>query len=98
MQGTWRYYKRISLPFGCTGSVFGFTRVSQALWFVISRLLSCVCAHYFDDFPAIEPEPGAKVLSLAVSALLDILGWLHAKEGDKGLTFQQTFDVPMCRE
>lgn len=93
VKGKWRYYKSISLPFGCTGSVFGFVRVSQAIWFLLTKLLSTVCSHYFDDFPTIERAEGSRVLSLSISALLDILGWHHAKEGDKALSFSDTFDV-----
>ena len=37
--GTWQFYKSVSLPFGCTGSVYGFVRISQALWFLLSKLL-----------------------------------------------------------
>ena len=48
--GTWQFYKSISLPFGCTGSVYGFVRVSQALWFLLSKLLKAITSHYFDDF------------------------------------------------
>jgi len=31
--GRWQFYKSISLPFGCPGSVYGLVRISQALWF-----------------------------------------------------------------
>ena len=40
-----------------------------------------------------EREPGCKVLSLAFSAILDMLGWQHAKEGDKALNFAAAFDL-----
>ena len=91
--GTWRFYKSLSLPFGCTGSVYGFVRVSQAIWYIITRLLHAVTSHYFDDFPTVERTAGCKVLSLAVSAVLDMLGWTHAKEGDKALNFAEAFDL-----
>lgn len=91
--GTWRFYKSISFPFGCTGSVYGFVRVSQALWFIVSKMLKAIMSHYFDDFPTIERSEGCKVLTLAVSAIFDLLGWEHAKEGDKALNFDQTFDL-----
>lgn len=93
VKGVWRFYRSLSLPFGSTGSVYGFVRISQAICFVITKLLSCVCSHYFDDFPMIEPSPGCKVLSLAVGAIFDIRGWTYAREGDKGLPFAEAFDV-----
>ena len=93
VDGNWRFYKSLALPFGCTGSVYCFVRVSQALWYIITRLLHAVTSHYFDDFPTVERSAGCKVLSLAVSAILDMLGWTHAKEGDKALNFTEAFDL-----
>ena len=93
VKGTWQFFRSLALPFGCTGSVYGFVRVSQALWFILSKLLKTIMSHYFDDFPTIERGPGCKVLSLAVSAVLDMLGWIHAKEGDKALNFASAFDL-----
>ena len=93
VSGTWRFYRSISLPFGCTGSVYGFVRVSQAIWYIVTRLLSAVSSHYFDDFSTLERAPGCRVLSLAFSAVLDMLGWGHAKEGDKALNFAGAFDL-----
>ena len=92
-RGKWQFYKSISLPFGCTGSVYGFVRISQALWFLLSKLLKAVTSHYFDDFPTVERSEGCRVLTLAFSALLDLLGWDHAKEGDKALNFAASFDL-----
>ena len=93
VDGKWRFYKSVSLPFGCAGSVYGFVRVSQALWFVMSSLLGTIMSHYFDDFPTIERASGCRVLTLAVSALFDMLGWQHAKVGDKAADFAEAFDV-----
>ena len=93
VKGTWTFYKSISLPFGCTGSVYGFVRVSQALWFLTSKILSCITSHYLDDFPTLERAEGCKVLTLAFSAVLDLLGWEHAKEGDKAINFANVFDL-----
>lgn len=93
VDGVWRFYKSIALPFGCTGSVYGFVRVSQALWFLTSKLLHCITSHYFDDFLTLERIDGCRVLTLAFSAILDLLGWEHAKEGDKAVNFASVFDL-----
>eukprot|EP00435_Cladocopium_sp_Y103_P057714 s379_g20.t1 len=93
VKGSWRFYKSFSLPFGCTGSVYGFVRISQAIWFIVTRLLFAVTSHYFDDFPTLERAEGCRILSLAFSAVLDMLGWVHAKEGDKALNFAEAFDL-----
>ena len=40
--GQWRFYKSVALPFGATGSAYGFVRVSPALWCIgISTPLHC---------------------------------------------------------
>ena len=91
--GKWRFYKSIALPFGARGSVYGFVRVAQALWFVVTKLLKAITCNYFDDFPMIEKTEGAKVLSSAFGAVLDMLGWVYAKEGDKAQSFAEAFDA-----
>ena len=52
-----------------------------------------MCSHYFDDYPVVETTAGCKVLSSAISAVFDILGWTYAKEGDKAFPFAVEFDV-----
>ena len=91
--GQWRFYKSVALPFGATGSVYGFVRVSQALWFIATKLLKAITSHYFDDFPMIERAAGARVLSLSFGAVLDLLGWQYAKDGDKAADFALAFDA-----
>ena len=52
-------------------------------------LLKAITSHYFDDFPTVERTEGCRVLTLAFSAFLNLLGWDHAKEGDKALNVSQ---------
>ena len=52
-----------------------------------------LCTLLSMTFPVVEVSSGCRVLSSAVSAVLDILGWTHAKEGDKTFPFASTFDV-----
>ena len=68
-------------------------RISQALRYIITSLLHCVCSHYFDDYPVVETASGCKVLSSAISAVFDILGWTYAKDGDKASPVASEFDV-----
>ena len=89
----WLFYKSVALPFGATGSVYAFVRMSRAIWHVLTTGLRAVISHYFDDYPTLECASGAKVLSLAVESLLDELGWQYAKEGDKALSFGEAFDA-----
>ena len=48
-----------ALPFGATGSVAGFLRVSSALFFILSVGFKIWCSAFFDDFPTLA----AKALS-----------------------------------
>lgn len=93
ISGEWSFYRSVSLPFECTGSAYGFVRVSQALWFVLTKLLAAVTSHYFDNSPTLERDAGCRVLTLAFSAVLDMSGWAHAKEGDIALNFAEAFDL-----
>ena len=92
-RGRWLFYKSVALPFGATGSVYSFVRMSRALWHIVTCGLHAIVSHYFDDFPTVECLSGAKVLSLAVEAVLDELGWQYAKEGVKALAFDAAFDA-----
>ena len=89
----WRFYRSLSLPFGATGSVYGFVRISAAIWWVITKTLKAVVSHYFDDFPTISSAAGSQVLDKSIMALLDILGWEFAANGDKAMPFCECFDA-----
>lgn len=92
-KGRWLFYKSVALPFGATGSVYSFVRMSRAIWHILCKGLHAVASHYFDDFPTIECAGGAKVLSLPIESLMDELGWQYAKEGVKALSFSEAFDA-----
>ena len=74
IKSVWQFYRSLSLLFGCAGSLFS---RFQALWFIITTLLPCVCSHYFDDYPAVETAAGCKVLSSAIGAIFELLGWTY---------------------
>ena len=54
-----RWFGLNALPFGATGSVAGFLRVSSAIFFILSTGLKIWCSAVFDDFPTLA----AKALS-----------------------------------
>ena len=83
----------MALPFGATGSVYSFARMSRAIWHIITEGLHAAVSHYFHDFPTIECTGGAKVLSLSIESLMDELGWQYANEGVKALCFSDAFDA-----
>lgn len=77
------FYRSNVLPFGSTASVYAFNRVSRSLHFLLWTISTC----FYDDFPVVCPVDSAAILSKSMSALLDMLGWDHAKIGTKATDF-----------
>ena len=90
------FYVANSLMFGATAAVYSFNRVSRSLWFLLNRMLVIPCGVFYDDFPLFSPEERAADADLSASALLDLLGWRHARTGPKGKPFQDKFQVLGC--
>ena len=86
-------YLSNSLMFGSTAAVYAFNRVSRALWFLVNRLLCLPSGVFYDDFPLLCPAGSASNADESASALLDLLGWAHAKTGSKGKPFAEQFEV-----
>ena len=82
-----KLYGLNSLPFGATGSVAGFLRVSSALFFILSVGLRIWCSAFFDDFPTMAAEEMTMSTDKSVGLLFDLLGIQFAKEGKKCQTF-----------
>ena len=49
-----RLFGMNSLPFGATGSVAGFLRVSAALFYILTVGFRVWCSAFFDDFPTVS--------------------------------------------
>ncbi|CAE7310483.1 unnamed protein product [Symbiodinium sp. KB8] len=90
-QGRWVYYRCNVLPFGARASVFSFLRVSRSLHFIMAKYLQALNTVFFDDFPMVSTSGGSKILQKAASAILNLLGWAHAEEGEKAPGFQSDF-------
>ena len=82
-----KLYGLNSLPFGATGSVAGFLRVSSALFYILSVGLRIWCSAFFDDFPTMAAEEMTMSTDRSVGLLFDLLGIQYAKEGKKCQTF-----------
>ena len=50
-------------------------------------LLRIVGGMFYHDFALLEPAPSARLCSLSVEGILDALGWIYAKDGDKATAF-----------
>ena len=90
-QNQWVYYRCNVLPFGARASVFSFLRVSRSLHFIMAKYLQALNTVFFDDFPMVSTSGGSNILQKAASAVLNLLGWAHAEEGEKAPGFQSDF-------
>ncbi|CAL1136347.1 unnamed protein product [Cladocopium goreaui] len=78
-----------ALPFGATGSVAGFLRVSSALFFVLSVGLKIWCSAFFDDFPTLSGKILSDNTERCVGLLFDLLGIQYAQSGKKCQQFSE---------
>ena len=78
-----KVYGLNSLPFGATGSVAEFLRVSAALFHILTIGLGIWTGTFFDDFPVISRSDIATSTEQHVALLLDMLGMRFSKEGKK---------------
>ena len=81
-----------SLPFGATGSVAAFLRISMFLWYVGMAGLKLAWTAFYDDYTLISREDCAKNANWAAECLFDMLGVLFAKEGKKATQFDTKFN------
>eukprot|EP00434_Breviolum_minutum_P036682 symbB.v1.2.032515.t1/scaffold3913.1/size48432/3 len=76
-----------ALPFGATGSVSSFLRISIAIWFLGVQRLSLAWTAFFDDFTLISRQETSNSASFAAEALFKLLGIKFAQEGSKSTVF-----------
>ena len=80
-----------SLPFGATGSVGGFLRISLAVWYLGLHIFRLPWAAYFDDYTVFSRDVLADNTAKTVDSLFGLLGIEIAKEGDKASGFSKRF-------
>ena len=76
-----------SLPFGATGSVSAFLRVSLSIWFIGVRALGLCWTAFFDDYTLLSRKCLAKSSGSSAELLFDLLGIEFAREGKKCTEF-----------
>ena len=82
----------LALPFGATGSVSGFLRISAAIHF-IGLHMGVLWTSFFDDFTAICPLEDQEGVAYAVNCLFKMLGIDFASEGKKAPHFSGLFNT-----
>ena len=80
-----------ALPFGATGSVAAFLRISACVCYIGVRALDLIWTAYFDDFTAVCSEEEAINVEFYVTSLFKLLGLSYASEGDKAPPFGTSF-------
>ena len=80
-----------SLPFGASGSVGGFLRLSLAVWYIGLVGLRLAWTAYFDDYTNFSAENTASNAEGAITGLFNLLGLDFAQSGDKALKYSQRF-------
>ena len=84
-------YESVALPFGSTGSVYGFNRCSFAIRQIFIKHFKMFCTSFFDDYPFLELESLAEHSDLLSREVLSILGWEVSV--DKLKPFHGSFDA-----
>ena len=80
-----------SLPFRAVGSVAGFLRISQALWYLGYFGLGLFWTALYDDYTLLSRVELESSSSWACEALFSLLGMQYAMEGHKCLPFASEF-------
>lgn len=80
-----------ALPFGATGSVTSFLRVSNALAHIGHFGLDLIWSAFFDDYTAICTEAETDNVTFYIESLFRMLGIDFATEGDKAPPFSHQF-------
>ena len=80
-----------SLPFGASGSVGGFLRISMAIWYLGLVLLRLIWTAFFDDYTVFSRDALVSNTSKTVEMLFDLLGVEYARDGNKACAFSKCF-------
>ena len=85
------FFKVLALPFGATGSVSAFLRISSAIAFIGSKGLCIPWSVFFDDYTALSPSGLELDTTFYAEALFKLLGINFASEGSKAPPFSDCF-------
>jgi hypothetical protein len=85
------FFKVLALPFGATGSVAAFLRISSAIAYVGTKGLEIPWSVFFDDYTALSPAGLENDTTFYAEALFKLLGINFASEGSKAPPFSSKF-------
>ncbi|CAE7203434.1 unnamed protein product [Symbiodinium sp. CCMP2592] len=91
-----RIYRCRALPFGATKSVYGFLRISHALWWLGVVALKLAWSLYYDDFVVLSESCLASNTNSSIQIFFTLLGWAFAREGSKAEPFNSIGRSALC--
>eukprot|EP00435_Cladocopium_sp_Y103_P012737 s4229_g3.t1 len=84
-------FRALALPFGASGSVVHFLRISSSLTFIGVVALMLVWTSFFGDFTCLCCQDEEKNTSFYIESLFRLLGVDYADTGDKAVPFTPKF-------
>ena len=81
------------LPFGASAAVYGFNRLSRALYTIGVRLFALLWQNYYDDYPQLDLHCNGNAAQETAERLLELLGWTYSKKPAKRQPMKQVFDL-----
>ena len=88
-----RLFQMKALPFGGTGSVAAFLRVSRALKEIGVRSLRLMWTSFYDDFVVVCREGEAEHTDRLVRFFFETFGWRLSTDDEKNCQFSKIFDA-----
>ena len=89
--GGYGVFRALALPFGASGSVVHFLRISASLTFIGVAALLLVWTSFFDDFTCLCGSEEERNVSFYIESLFRLLGVDFADSGDKAVPFTPRF-------
>ena len=85
------FFSAVALPFGATGSVSSFLRVSASLTFIGVVALQILWTNFFDDYTCVCADGEEDNVSFYIESLFRLLGIWFADSGPKAAPFGPVF-------
>ena len=90
-EGAPHIFAQRTLPFGASGSVVAFNRVSRALWFLGAVFLEIIWGNFFDDYPTLAPTVLSSSVSTAAILMFKLLGFRVSDKPGKDKPWSELF-------
>ena len=81
-----------ALPFGATGSVAAFLRVSMFIWFIGVIGMKLAWTAFYDDYTLLSRADCTVNANWGAECLFDLLGVIFARDGKKATVFDKKFN------